>query len=435
MLPRGLWWGRGGAGALGNETITADLPRLAAVEVRLPAVAAVDTGTRAVGLDGLRALAVLGIVVYHGVFLLPATWHVAYPLAQHLDAAVEVFFVLSGYLIYGPFARAHVRGRPPPRLRGYLLRRAVRIYPAYLVAVGGLLLFGWIHFDDTAQLVQHLTLTQGYFPRDDASLFLPAGLGQSWTLVVEVSFYAFVPAWAWAMRRLARAGGLDGRRQELAGVAVLLAAGTAAAVIAAENPLPVPFAVLPPHLVGLGWGMLLAVVTVDGRPAWLQRRRPARVPTTELCWIGACATLVVLSYLQQGFDYEPGDMLVRHALKLLAAALLVTPVVLGGATVGLVPRLLSWRPLVTVGVVSYGIYLWHLDVLADLPGPWHEGSPTSSAVAMGARAAVALAFGAASFYVLERPLMKWAGRTSKTDTALPRESSSSAASPVLSRSG
>ena len=388
-----------------HDIAAAELPRLTAVEVRRRPSA--GAATRAAELDGLRALAVLGIVVYHAVFLLAQTWHVAYPLARHLDAAVEVFFVLSGYLIYGPFARAHVLGRPPPRLRGYLLRRAVRIYPAYLVAVGGLLLFGWVYFEDTAQLVQHLTLTQGYFPRDVTLMLHPPGLGQSWTLAVEMSFYVFVPAWAWAMRRLARAGGVDRRRQELAGVAVLLAVGVTSAAVDASSTLPPPFAVLAPHLTGLGWGMLLAIVTVDadGRPAWLRRRRPARLPTTELCWVGAAAVLVVLTYLQPTFPEDPGEMLVRQGLELVTAALLVTPVVLGAATIGLVPRLLSWRPLVTVGIVGYGVYLWHLDVMIDMPGPWQQGSPTAAVTAMGVKIAMALALGYLSFHLLERPLM------------------------------
>lgn len=438
-----------------------------------PAVgAAAGTGTAAgdvrnLELDGLRALAVACMVVFHAFFLLPVTWSWAYPWLLRFDMSVEVFFMLSGFLIYGPYGRAHIRGAAPPRLGRYALRRVVRIYPAYWVAVGTMLALGWVRFGDGAEVLQHLTLTQGYFPRTHSHFVFSSGLGQGWTLVVEVSFYAFVPLWAWAMRRLAGTGRVDPFRQEVAGALVLFAAGVVAAALVAARPLPVPFGVLPTHLTSLSWGMLLAIVATrwsgppaapeaDPEPAWVAAEgdvahlsvspelagvlgavptsvstavptagpAPARrgwpaVPgwlrrsATEVSWLAAWGVMALGSLRLDELSAEPGHLRLLQVVNFAAGALLVTPVLLGAPGRGWVRGLLTWRPVVFLGVVSYGVYLWHLDVFVDLPGPW-EPEPTGPGLAgMAAKAVVALAAGVASFHLLERPLMRWADRRTR----------------------
>lgn len=414
-------------------------------------------------LDGLRALAVGCMVAFHAIFLLQVTWSWAHPWLLRFDMSVEVFFMLSGFLIYGPYSRAHIRGTAPPGLGRYALRRVVRIYPAYWVAVGTMLALGWVRFGDGAELLQHLTLTQGYFPRESSHFVFSSGLGQAWTLVVEVSFYAFVPLWAWAMRRLAVAGRVDPFRQEVAGALMLFAAGLGAATIVAARPLPVPFGVLPTHLTSLSWGMLLAVVATrrsrpssdrgDPEPAWVaaegdvthvsvspeladvidaaptppsprppaQRRWPAvpgwlRRSTTEVSWLAAWGVMALGCLRLDELSAEPGHVRLVQVVNFAAGVLLVTPVLLGAPGRGWVRWLLTWRPVVFLGVASYGVYLWHLDVFVDLPGPW-EPEPTGPALAgMAAKAVVALAAGVASFYLLERPLMRWADRRTRRST-------------------
>jgi len=398
-------------------------------------------------LDGLRAMAVLCMVAYHGFFLAPVTWPWSYPWLLRFDVSVQVFFMLSGFLIYGPYTWAHLRGTRPPALGRYLLRRAARVYPAYWAAVGAMALLGWVHFADGAQVLQHLTLTQGYFPREGAHLVYTPGLGQAWTLVVEVSFYAFVPAWAWAMRRLAAAGRVEPFRQEVAGALMLFAAGVGAGTIVAARTLPIPFAVLPPHLTSLSWGMLLAVLAtrLPGRapalapapaaePAWVttagdvahvsispelaevvdtatDRPRPdvrerLRGSATELSWLAAWAVLALGCLRLDELSDDPGHLLVLQVVNVTAGALLVTPVMLGAPGRGWVQGLLTWRPLVFLGVVSFGIYLWHLDVLVDLPGTWAAAPSGAALTGMAVKVVVATAAGVASFYLLERPLMR-----------------------------
>ncbi|HEY8543524.1 MAG TPA: acyltransferase [Acidimicrobiales bacterium] len=396
----------------------------------------------------MRALAVGCMVLYHAFFLLPITRSWAYPWLLRFDVSVQVFFVLSGFLIYGPYGRAHLRGTPAPTLGRYALRRFARIYPAYWLTLGTMAVLGWVRFSDGAEALQHATLTQSWFPREDTHFVFSAGLGQAWTLVVEVAFYAFVPIWAWAMRSLAAAGRVAPFHQEVLGVGVLLAVGAVSAALVADHALPSQFAILPAHLTSLGWGMLLALMVARRQqrqqerapggpePDWVtapggsvsldvsadlaealpRRSRLAAVlrrSATEVSWLVAWLVLALGCLRLDEVSAEAGHVRLQHAVNATAAALLVTPVVLGAPGRGWVRRLLTWRPVVFVGVVSYGVYLWHLDLFIDLPGPWRDAPTGPALLGMAAKIGIALLAGVASWFLLEQPLMRWADRRTR----------------------
>ena len=93
-------------------------------------------------LDGLRALAFLTVFGYHfGLPLRPILeWGgLGYRIVPNLDLGVEIFFVLSGFLIFRPFAAANLRDRARPAAHDYAIRRVLRIYPAYWVIFFALL--------------------------------------------------------------------------------------------------------------------------------------------------------------------------------------------------------------------------------------------------------------------------------------------------------
>lgn len=370
----------------------------------------VERPQRSQELDGLRAMAVIGVVLYHGLFQLPVLWQLGYPLGLHLDVGVLVFFVLSGYLIYKPFAQANCTGGEPPALGRYLLRRAARIYPAYIVALVGLAVVGWIRFDGPVEFLQHLTLTQSYFPRSQGNALLdPPGIAQAWTLVIEVSFYLFVPFWAAAMRRVP---GTDRVRVEATGAVVLMLVGAAAFTWHSYRWTPPVLSVLPPHLPGLGWGMLLAILVVGrGRRRSADEEPPRRaVPVAELCWLGAAAALALLAFQIDEFGLLPRERLIDQSLNLVIAALLVSPIVLSAPSLGLVSRFLSWRPLVGIGLISYGIYLWHGDVIFHFPGPWPAEPVIPASAGMGVKIAVAGVAGYLSYALVELRAQRLVGR-------------------------
>lgn len=123
---------------------------------------AIDRALRTAELDGLRAVAVLLVFAYHTLLEAVPLQRYVLPDALYLEAGVEVLFVLSGFLVYSPFVRAHPAGGRPPRLVDYQRRRALRTYPAYGATLAVLLALGWVFVDTTRRLLSEATLTQGY---------------------------------------------------------------------------------------------------------------------------------------------------------------------------------------------------------------------------------------------------------------------------------
>src|SRR5438270_10794927 len=103
-----------------------------------PAAVAPSFGSRLQGIEGLRALAACSVLVYHSwLFSAPDGHPIQVTLLTrllHLLAfGVVLFFTLSGFLLYRPYAASILRGKPMPRARRYLRNRVLRIVPAYLV--------------------------------------------------------------------------------------------------------------------------------------------------------------------------------------------------------------------------------------------------------------------------------------------------------------
>jgi peptidoglycan/LPS O-acetylase OafA/YrhL len=323
------------------------------------------------GFDAVRGLAAFAVLVVHAVGVYAGgsaadAW--VRPWVARLDVAVPVFFLLSGFLLYRPYVRARCSGRDVPSARVFLLRRALRITPAYWVAltfaVAVLSLAGvWT----VTGIVRYYGLLQGY----DAD-WVGGGLPQAWTLTVEVAFYLFLPVWALAIRRLAPGVSLAG---ELRGLALLAAvsvawkAGALAFVVDPNVTAVDPWLIaLPAHADQLALGMALAVLSVG----WQERGIPAWAAGRPALWWLAAAGLYAVSAVAAGLDdvgpsgFTHAEFATRHALHAAIAFCVVVPAVAGG---GLPSRVLALRPLRRLGTISYSFYLYHLTVLGLL-GMW-----------------------------------------------------------------
>jgi peptidoglycan/LPS O-acetylase OafA/YrhL len=361
--------------------------------------------------DSLRAIAALAIVGFHcaAIFGGFALEHAGRWLAQ-LNVGVPLFFAISGFLLYRPWIAARLDGRRPPSLRVYAERRVLRIVPAYWVALVAIaLLVGRGEVFDWPSGLVFFGFAQAYQPDT-----FTGGIGQAWTLSVEVAFYAALPLLALAARRL----GGPGRRGILRGEAVLLGGlvalslawrlvvlATTEAGDGAYNPL---IAALPTQLDTFAGGMALAVVTAAGEGGRLGAL-VARAPW--LPWLVAAAAYSVLSLRRPG---ELEFVLVGHELQVVVALGLLAPAVLGTGGGGAVRRLLAWRPLAWVGLVSYGLYLWHLDVLREVA---ELGLPRG--IALPAGVALSLAIAAASWYGLERYALRLGRRAAGAEPVDP----------------
>lgn len=356
-------------------------------------------------LDGLRALAVLSVFVYHGArdsvpILVPAFRYV-----EHADVGVEIFFVLSGYLIYRPFAVAHLRGGDSPRPGSYARRRFLRIFPLYWVVLATLAAAGRIIFDGLAGVLARVLLVHTYLAGQGGR-----GFDQSWTLVVELSFYVFVPLWAAVMSRAGRR--LGSWRVESWGALILIAEGVGAQALFRSASWSPALRVLPTSMGALGTGMLLAVIEAAGDRA----PRTNALLRSAFRREGFALSAVVIVYL--GLTrLDPGEFFLRYDLNLtrmvqgygqmLIAALLVAVVVFGDSSRGAVRRALETGPVVWIGAVSYGMYLWHFDLIHAVPDGVlqdHGVLPAVGGLACALAATVAAA--GASYRLVERPAMR-----------------------------
>lgn len=383
------------------------------------------------GLEVIRALAASMVVVHHVASVAgPRAGVVATPAAV-MDAGVAVFFVLSGFLIFRPYAVALITGRPGQSAVAFWWRRLLRIVPAYWVALSVLWAAG--NVDLGAQWWRHYLLLQ---PFDRYTALV--GLVPAWSLSTELCFYLLVPPFAAVLGRVLAARSADhqraGARARVVACAVvaLAALGPVARATAptwAGDDRALSFQWLPTNLDLFGAGMLLAVAS-----AWAGLDEPFRRRLDTLAhhawpwWTAAAGLFLLYAYRVGGVDFAVGyqgwSWQRRQVAFTACAVLLLVPAVFGLQDHGRLRRLWAWRPLVWVGTVSYGLYLWHmgvLDRLVDRPDPpagtgpagwegWLPGvGPPSFAVLVAATFAGALLAAALSWYLLERPLQRWKG--------------------------
>jgi len=376
--------------------------------------AAPTTDDRLHFLDGYRALAALAVVCFH---VGGASHWVSNSSNLGLDAeawrarlgnyGVTVFFLLSGLVLYRPFLRASLLGSPAPTYARYLRRRVVRIFPAYLAALSVFFILGLSsvkHLSSWDYVVQYLLLIN----YDDRGFLV--SIGVSWTLCIEIAFYLALPLLAMGIRHLP--GGRSTRiaqrvATQLGGLALMVLAAWAYRIFLLGVHPDVP-GNAPGYLVAyLDWfalGMALAVA-LEARavgvalPRWLE----ALASSTLGCWLLAAELYWLSVQLDiSGVFYESGGKtLARFALNGISALLLLLPAVLAREP-GRALRALDARPLVFLGTISYGIYLWHPLVLrvterADVP------FSTVSRLAFVLATSIPLAY--LSLRVIERPTM------------------------------
>jgi peptidoglycan/LPS O-acetylase OafA/YrhL len=360
-------------------------------------------------MDSMRAIAALSILVAHAA-LFAGLWtsgSFAQSYVSQLGTGITVFYLISAFLLYRPFVVARVNGDGRPSTRAYAWRRLLRIVPAYWVALTVIAI--WFSMGGAVKPLWHAFALYGFgqiYTVDTTDL----GIYQAGSLCVEMTFYAFIPIWAYAMRR-------RGLRAELLGLAGLVLFSTAWKLVAIHrvgafrvgsgpwlHPLP---AVIDQFAVG----MALAVASVHG----LTGRAARAVARSWPWWLAAAVAFELLADVvgQPPLDGSGGAglFMLRHWLVTAFAVALLMPAMFGFQHGGGIRRVLAWRPLLYVGLVSYGVYLWHYAVIQkaslnfdvlDLLGT-SPGARFAVLLAIGLAGAVAIA--TVSYYVVERPFL------------------------------
>ena len=369
---------------------------------------------------GLRGIPAIAIIVGHAWFFTGGfggfTESIPNRMMVRMDGLVALFFLLSAFLLYRPMIAHRTGGPAAPRVGDYAKRRFIRLYPAYWVALTGFAIFvglygvfstNWWAFYGLVDFI-HLPL-HDVCPADEEFL---CGLPQSWTLGVDMSFYVLLPFFAALTGLIARNRDTRGWvRIELALVAVL---GLASLVLGGP-----PFELRSHdwfrftalgHFFWFSLGLGLAVVSVLDWKTGLPRAVQAAADRPLLCWAAAAMIYVftvlvfypapfIIAPFRDGLEY---DML--NLIQGLAAVLLFVPGVFGNPNRGLPNKLLGHPALMWVGLISYGLLLWNV-TLAVLLGYPRADEGYWTVLIVGGLATIPLA--AASYYLVERPLMKF----------------------------
>lgn len=336
-------------------------------------------------IQGLRAIAVLSVIIFHasGGTVLPGGF-----------AGVDIFFVISGFLITGVLLRASQHGRFS--LLDFYRRRCRRILPALLVmvaatlAVGALLLSPADYAAAARSAVAALLFVanilfqkqNGYF--DQASELKP--LLHTWSLSVEEQFYLVFPLGLWTILRFAPS------RLELL-IALGALGSLALSVWAVEARPGFAFYGMPGRGFELGLGALLAL-RVPAVAALPHHRR-------DLLSLAGLAAIAASFFLFSAGSAWPG------LLALLPCLGVVAVISAGGPGETIAGRLLAWPPVQAVGTLSYSLYLWHWPVLVFATHlTFAPLTPWQTALAMAATLILAWA----SWRWVEQPFLKGAPR-------------------------
>ncbi|KUI22881.1 acyltransferase [Mycobacterium sp. GA-1285] len=316
---------------------------------------------RVPALTGIRAIAALLVMATHAAYGTGAynRGYLGLVFAR-MEIGVAIFFVLSGFLLFNGWVQAAATGTAPPPARRYARNRLRRIMPAYVVTV--LLAYTLYEFRAIEPnpghtwlgLVRNLTLTQIYSP-NYVTAYMHQGLTQMWSLAVEVAFYAVLPVLAYLLlvvlcRRQWRPGVL------LAALAMLGALSPLwLVVIHTTDWLPNGAGLwLPHYLVWFIGGMTLSVLARTGFRCYGLIALPLAV----------AAYLVVSTPIAGRIDtptLDLGQDIVKVMFYAAIATLVVAPLALGDT--GWYAGLLSSRPMVWLGEISYEIFLLHVIVM------------------------------------------------------------------------
>lgn len=340
-------------------------------------------------LDGLRGLAVLGVVLFHNDGWLRGGY-----------LGVDLFFVLSGFLITS-LLTAEVASTGRVDLAGFWVRRARRLFPALLLLMPAIAVYAALlaRPDELAALRADALATLGYVANwraiwSDKSYWelfaAPSPLEHTWSLAIEEQFYVLWPLLVSGLHVRARAS-----RRALAALTLGLAIGSALLMLAlwGDDQTSRVYFGTDTRAAAILLGATLAFSLEPGA-----RLAPRLARLLDPLGLLAALGLGVAWWGLEGeapFLYRGGFWLVE-----LGAVVLIAAAIVPGS---LVARVLALRPLVWLGSLSYGVYLWHWPVDCVLS---FERTRLSTWPLLGVRLAVTFAIALASFHAVEQPIRR-----------------------------
>jgi hypothetical protein len=323
---------------------------------------------------------------------------------------VAIFFVLSGFLIFRPFAHSLIHGSPSPKTSTFYFKRAARIFPGYWLALFVLVAMDAVTNNNSSGLVRNVLLIHPFTVTG-----LWTGIRQAWTLSVEMSFYAVVPAFAYVFVRQSR--------QRIGSVSVptllkvlcvlFLSAYVFRLFIHSTDLwfLKTAHLWLPSHIDTLALGMGLAVlVEAPASAKILSKMRIFLANHAGLFVVSSVSVWLISANINMSIGLDTPEFhidLLCHFLYGIASVLLVAPFCVDSQS--LLFKAISFRPFTWLGTISYGIYLWHMAFISDLflkgrlPYREFDGQVLLRFIVV---LPSSIAIASLSYYVIERPIMR-----------------------------
>jgi len=337
-------------------------------------------------LDGLRGLAVIAVLAHHALL----------PFSSGGFLGVAVFFTLSGFLI--TYLLCHeLQTRGAVNLRRFYLRRVLRLLPAFLLLAGVLMTFAAFRMEAAQRVRVFYQVVAAMFYVTNWMIALEwwpklALLAHTWSLSIEEQFYSLWPAiLLFGARRW---------RDPKPLLAVIAAAFVASGVMRAFLWESHDSYVRAYYDSGTNADLLLSGCAIGVLVAFTRLPEAAR-ESRSLCiasWTSALiiAFMCAFASVDAAYMYRGGFTLVAVASAVLILGLVVTPE-------GRLARIFALSPLVSIGRISYGLYLWHFPVylitrvlLAGQPPP----------LVTVTEIAATFAFASASYLLLERHFLR-----------------------------
>jgi peptidoglycan/LPS O-acetylase OafA/YrhL len=395
--------------------LTSNLPTITGADAPLPSGSrhkeSLNFRSRISALDGLRGIAILLVFLFHYA---GTKGHTPGGAVRFISTVfgfgwtgVDLFFVLSGFLITGILYDT----RDDPRYyTNFYARRILRIFPIYYLVVvlfAALAPFLGVHWQP-AHLFFLVYL--GYpaailWPA--LTLVAPLVVTHLWSLAAEEQFYM---VWPWTIAKL-RAPNKILRACAIMGIAALFFR-IAIRAVPGLNP-GWAYAFLPGRMDGLAVGAILAILV---RSSWRQRVQKWAAPTLIL-------SIIILSAMGSVRSSPSSDDPVIGTIGCSIAVIGYGALLLLSLREGAWPqRALSWLPLRTVGIYSYGFYLYHFPLsvpLSHMKGyfiGWMHSASAGGAVYIIACFAINMMVAAISFHLIESPVMRLKSRFSYART-------------------